>query len=454
VIASALYIISDLHLCDGTRVEDFRSDDERALVSWLFRIGHAAPVTLLINGDFIDFVQIQPRPNMWLNAQLDATEAESLEKLDAAVRAHGPVFDALGRFVAAGNSLRFHWGNHDIDLAWPRVQARLRERLAKRALYGAITFGGELSVGGLYVAHGHQADPTNRFAHEPDVTHTDPHGVERLERCWGTRLVEEFYNKIEALDGCDMLDNVRPRMQAAVTIIKHAILQREMHPTLHAGVQVISDTLAELVTEEDVTNAADQLGVSRSVLSWIVSVAGWLGVGNRSRYAPKGAAPVFVTSLETAYSYGAALRDGEQLAQLAPSATAPISRQLAPKSPGAGPVPSAEYTALASQRAILYAAALARHAPELQAFCFGHTHQAITAALAVDALPGWPLPGTGARLYNSGSWTRTLDLSLVGADATFEFLRDVRNYRLGRDYLRVTWPADPGVPLIDTLSWA
>ena len=76
--ADELYIISDLHLCDNSRVEDFKAPDERALVSFLFHIGRSARSTLIINGDFIDFVQIQPRPHMWFNATLDATEAESL----------------------------------------------------------------------------------------------------------------------------------------------------------------------------------------------------------------------------------------------------------------------------------------------------------------------------------------------------------------------------------------
>ncbi len=452
-----LYIISDLHLCDGSRVEDFRSDDERALVSFLFRLGRLPNPTLIINGDFIDFVQIQPGPQMWLDAKLDATEADSLAKLDAAFQAHSPVFDALSRFVAAGHPLRFHFGNHDIDLVWPQVQARIRDRLGKKQVHGAITFGFAWHSQGLYVAHGHQADPVNSFVDEPDVLHTDPVGVLRLERCWGTRLVEEFYNKIEVLDGCDMLDNVRPRMQAAVLIIKHAILHRHMHATLYAGVQVIVDTLAQLQSEEDVTHAADQLGVNRHVLSWIVSVAGWLGVRGRAQYTPKGpgALPSFAPSLQTAYTYGANLRDGAQLAELAPPLEiGQPAQQLAPKSADAREQEHAEYSSRGNQRLLEYAASLAADHPDLQAICFGHTHLPITPGLAVDQLPGWPIPGTTTRLFNSGSWTRTLDLAQVKADRlTFEYLADPRYYRLGRDYLKVTWSDDELTPVVDTLAW-
>ena len=446
-----LYIISDLHLCDNSRVEDFRASDERALVSFLFHIGRSARSTLIINGDFIDFVQIQPRPHMWFNATLDATEAESLEKLEAALRAHGPVFDALSRFIAAGHHLRFQFGNHDIDLVWPQVQARLRGRLAPKALQHAISFGSAWHERGVYVTHGHQADPANSFANEPDVLHPDPEGVLRLERCWGTRLVEEFYNKLEVLDGCDMLDNVRPRMQAAVIIIRHAILDRQLHPTLYAGLQLITDALTQLRTEDDVKHAADQLGISRQVLSWLVSVAGWLGVGNRSQYAAKGAPtlPMGAPSLQTAYSYGATIRDGAHLVHHAPFNT------LTSKSPTADRSPAiSEYQTITSQRAVHFAADLAKQQPDIQALCFGHTHQAITPGLSIDQLPGWPLPGTTARLYNAGAWTRTLDLNQINAaQATFEYLLDPNNYRLGRDYLKVSWPASNDRPLVETLAW-
>lgn len=455
-----LYIISDLHLCDGSRVEDFRADDERALVSFLFRLGRSTGTTLVINGDFIDFVQIQPRPQMWFNATLDASEAESLEKLERALLAHAPVFDALSRFVASGHQLRFHAGNHDIDLLWPRVQQRLRERIAPRALHGAITFGTYYHEGGLYIEHGHQADPPNSFPDEPNVIHSDPNGVARLERCWGTRLVEEFYNRIEVLDGCDMLDNVRPRLQAALIIIKHAILDRRMHATLYSGVQVILETLANLETDQDVVYAADQLGINKHVLGWLVSVAGWLGVGARGPHVAKSAVTPLpgAPSLQRAYAYGTAIRDGAQLAHLAPPVL-PDRATLAAKGidgvvSGQVATVQQEYNHPIHAPFIRRAAAIATQTPHISAICFGHTHQAIGAALQVDREAGWPLPRTAARYFNSGSWTRTLNLAdLSPEQQTFEYLLEPRHFRAGRDYLRVTWPYGAGLPQVETSAW-
>lgn len=448
-----LYIISDLHLCDGSRVEDFRSADERSLVAFLFRLSRSPRAHLIINGDFIDFVQIQPRPHMWFNAVLDASEAESLEKLDRAIAAHGPVFDALGRFVASGHQLRFHVGNHDIDLVWPRVQARLRERIAPRAAQQQISFGDDLVTGGLLIEHGHQADPANSFPADSSLIQSDPQGVPRLYRCWGTRLVEEFYNKIEVLDGCDMLDNVRPRMQAALIVIKYAIGHRPMHAMLYAGVQVIVDTLAQLQTEQDIQYAADQLGVSPGVLGWLVSVAGWLNVGGRGDRVAKNADSFAAPSLRTAYAYGAQIRDGAQLAALAPPF--PDRAALQPKGVSVDRRAAArrEYDARMTQRFVQRAALLARQG-NVRAVCFGHTHRAIMPSLAIDDGPGWPLPETSARYYNSGSWTASLDLQQLPPDQqTFEYLQNRAHYRVGRDYLRVTWPDDPAQPVVETLGW-
>lgn len=465
---SDLYIISDLHLCDGTALDDFQPDDERSLVSLLFGLSRDSRTMLIINGDFIDFVQIQPRPSMWHGPTLDASEDESLEKLEHAFRAHGPVFDALGRFVALGNTLRFHIGNHDIDLLWPRVQTRICERLGLPATHPAVTFGEFYLHAGLYVEHGHQADPVNSFPTQPALIHTDPCGVPRLERCWGTRFVEEFYNAIERLDGCAMLDNVRPRMQAAVIIIKHAILDRQMHATLYAGVQVIVETLARLSSEQDLANAAAQLGVNRQILGWIASVAGWLGLGHvaaqpvvAGAYGAKGAlaARFSVPSLQTAYAFGAQMRNGTQLAQLAPPVER-IDRQLGVKAAlveGRSEQQAAalrEYSEAEQQRYLQRAARIAARHADVRAICFGHTHAPITADLLVDGDPGWPLAGTAARYFNSGSWVRTLNLrELSPTQLSFAYLTQPGHYHAGRDYLRVCWPDHPHIPQVETLRW-
>ncbi|HEY1016856.1 MAG TPA: hypothetical protein VGE07_29355 [Herpetosiphonaceae bacterium] len=444
-----LYVISDLHLCDGGKVEDFLPEDDAALAAFLDSIKEAPGASLIINGDFMDFVQVQPDGGRhWFNEELDASEEQSLRKLEEIMAAHPGVFDALGRFVGAGRALRFHYGNHDIDLVWPKIQARLRERLGRPGDEELISFGESKLVGGVYLEHGHQADKhINCFPEQPLLTKTGPDGIERLVRCWGTRFVEEFYNKIETLEGCGMLDNVRPRMPAAVIILKYAILKPAMYPMLRDGLRVILATLAELKTEQDLTNAASELGVSRGVVQWVVKVARWLGVapapaaqaksmfGAEQEPAPD--AELTVPSLQRASAEGEQIQSAEELAALAPDAPAAESKDwFGPDAPA--PVSPELKKSLAYVRDEVLPAQ-----PAARAVCVGHTHL-VTAE-------GVPIPGSAALYYNSGSWTMTLDLSEV-PDASFGFIQDPANYRAGRDYLHVTW-ADDAAPQVANRQW-
>src|SRR4051812_13816140 len=179
--AAEVVIVSDLHLCDGGPREDFLPPDETALAGLLDNLSRQTPLELIVNGDFVDFVQIQPRPDMWSGDTLDASEPESAEKLRIAIAAHASVFDTLARFVRRGGTLRFLYGNHDIDLVWPQVQHDLRIRLGRDSLdEHAIQFGWGYEIGGVFIEHGHQAAPPNRFADPRAVIHRDAIGAPRL----------------------------------------------------------------------------------------------------------------------------------------------------------------------------------------------------------------------------------------------------------------------------------
>jgi len=92
--------------------------------------------------------------------------------------------------------------------------------------------------------------------------------------------------------------------------------------------------------------------------------------------------------------------------------------------------------------------------PGIQAVCFGHTHLATDASVRVDDRDGWPLVGTGARYYNSGSWTRKLNLQdPCWTTASFADLCDRANYRAGRDLIRLRWPAGVAQPQVTMERW-
>ena len=498
-----LVIISDLHLGSGGRRDDFLADDELAFERFMDELGRHTPLELIVNGDFIDFAQIQPRPHMWLDDRLGASEQDSVEKLQCAIGAHPRAFDALQRFVAHGGSVRFHYGNHDIDLVWPQIQAAIRRRLA-RALddYKAVNFGWVYAVDGVYIEHGHQADPPNSFADMRTVIHPDSLGVPRLERCWGVRLVEEFFNEIEQLDGLDMLDNVRPIFRGAAIAIGYGLWRPAMYPALHCGLRVIWQTLAELKTDDDVRFAAEQSGLPLAMLRLLAGAAGFLGVepaeapgpaprwlARENRVAPSPPHAVFSTDgraatgrevgeleasggapaprsdqhqaplLREAYRVGRRLSGDPQ--QLHRALNVPALPALSPRpahtggSDHAAETGAAMYYARANQRFLQRAERIAAARPGLAAICFGHTHVPTEAGLRVDNLSGWPLGETTCRYYNSGSWTPSLNLQdLRWSSATFDDLRNPANYVVARTMVHMRWDGDGGLPAVTMRRWS
>jgi UDP-2,3-diacylglucosamine pyrophosphatase LpxH len=205
------YVTSDLHIgCGGVdpHLEDFFQDTEFAR----FVDSIAAPgTTLFINGDFIDFAQIPPYDVPGPNHLLWHEDA-SVEKLEHALAAHPACFDALGRLLSSGAKLRILIGNHDLDLVWPRAQARLRGALGQPSAEALRFTVGIEEYHGVVIEHGHACTPENCPADAANFLHswTDASGHTRdyLERVWGTDFMLGFYNELERRHA--FADNVKP----------------------------------------------------------------------------------------------------------------------------------------------------------------------------------------------------------------------------------------------------
>jgi UDP-2,3-diacylglucosamine pyrophosphatase LpxH len=184
-----------LHLGHGSedpKLEDFKQDAEfRCFVDAI-----AEPdTTLIINGDFVDFAQIPPY-DVPPPSHLLWTEDASLKKLEAALTAHADCFDSLKRFVSKGARLRVVIGNHDLDLAWEKVQARLREYLAAPPGDHLCFVIGHTIYEGVWIEHGHEFTPENSPVDPKNFIH-DWNGRRYLERVWGTDFMLRFYNDVE-----------------------------------------------------------------------------------------------------------------------------------------------------------------------------------------------------------------------------------------------------------------
>jgi UDP-2,3-diacylglucosamine pyrophosphatase LpxH len=218
--ARDLLVISDLHLGvvgDGGKTPQILRL-EQELCSFLEH--HRADGRgwrLVINGDMIDLVGMTLMPadagfvtgfhpddhHYGLGARAHAAAL----KVERVVRHHASVFRALGRFVAAGNSLAIVVGNHDVELHWPEVQRVLLDGIAQAAMEAggapehfadAVTVHGWffLEEGLAWIEHGHQYDPYCSFEEvlEPatDTEEADPNIGALLLRYLGPHMADDI----------------------------------------------------------------------------------------------------------------------------------------------------------------------------------------------------------------------------------------------------------------------
>ena len=239
-----IIVVSDLHLGEGCRpetgkfspTEDFFFDGHFA--RFLERIDSSAAksIHLIINGDLFDFLQVmiaqeeieasphfadQPRKTREYIRKYGAKtdERSTIMKLEKIARGHSVFFNALGRFVAAGNRLTIVIGNHDIELFWPGVQTRFRELLrveefAATAADGAVLVDNiEFSPWILYdrdyqfyVEHGNQYEVVNSFRYCLYPVLPKKQGEVNLP--FGSLIVRYLLNQVERIN--PFADNIKP----------------------------------------------------------------------------------------------------------------------------------------------------------------------------------------------------------------------------------------------------
>ena len=118
-------VVSDLHLADGSPILDcFADSQQMAFEGLLANFGSGdeqGPVELIINGDCFDFLVTRPYA---FDGTIDQPTA--LLKIEKIIAAHGPFFTALRSFIGhPGCTVTFTTGNHDLELCFARVRARV-----------------------------------------------------------------------------------------------------------------------------------------------------------------------------------------------------------------------------------------------------------------------------------------------------------------------------------------
>lgn len=157
--STRVIVISDLHL-GGEPAMMNRPDWLEAFIDRPpIDLAHDEVLELVIAGDFIDFLAIQPyaefTPNPIVAVQKLRTVIDSPSKFAG-------IFDALGRHISRGHRLAILVGNHDVEMALPAVQHTLLERVgATPYTLRFIDDGRAYRIGGALIEHGNAYDGAN-----------------------------------------------------------------------------------------------------------------------------------------------------------------------------------------------------------------------------------------------------------------------------------------------------
>jgi UDP-2,3-diacylglucosamine pyrophosphatase LpxH len=130
MVATAL-VVSDLHLADGSERENWGAAQQQAFEEMLAAAGPEGPlgseaVELIVAGDGFDFSFAAPSLGERTHTDLNLAHA----KWAAIVAAHQPWFAAVRAFLRApGQRITFLVGNHDVELLYPSIRARVRSAI-------------------------------------------------------------------------------------------------------------------------------------------------------------------------------------------------------------------------------------------------------------------------------------------------------------------------------------
>jgi UDP-2,3-diacylglucosamine pyrophosphatase LpxH len=191
-------IISDLHIGGDTNLDIFHSQDH--LASFLRSLG-SEPLTLVINGDFIDFLAVKP---------FGKFSRDSAKKKIAAIitaTSNKDLWAAFRSLLGAHkqNRIDILLGNHDVELVFEEVQEAMRKVMAAPGEGDRIRFitdrlsHPDIKVGNvpIHIEHGFQYDLFNWYDHNKLILSTmykKPGTSFKLPL--GSKLVYEVLNEL------------------------------------------------------------------------------------------------------------------------------------------------------------------------------------------------------------------------------------------------------------------
>lgn len=233
-----VYIVSDLHLggahadIPGQRGFQICTQTD-ALAEFIERLAAreatAGGEELVIAGDFVDFLaesdDLGPNGEPTWKALRDNDEAAA-QLLETVVSRSPEVFAALRLFSQRGHTLTLLLGNHDIELAYPRVRQALGRLLGVPANVGLrfIYDGEAYPIGDALIEHGNRYDGWNAIDYDAlrRVCSLQSRGQAiperlRLNPPAGSQLVAEVMNPIK--QSYPFIDLLKPESTAAIPLL-------------------------------------------------------------------------------------------------------------------------------------------------------------------------------------------------------------------------------------------
>lgn len=429
--ANLIVVISDLHV-GAPPLDDCDEELERQFVGFIGELcAQGADVELVVNGDFLDFAQAAP----WRGSELESesplgvplcfTEEQSVAKLESIIKAHAPVFEALGEFLRAkpANRVVILPGNHDADFFWTRVRTLFADavcgegdRVRDRLTFHLERFYLSPRCPRVWIEHGNQYDPINSFYVEefdPEVGTRDGKKLRwsqaappiladldsrpRLYECVGTRFLIRFMNQLDA--DYPFVDNVKP-FSKFLTVFGMSALAGGYGP-LKVSFAVYG--MFRYLLGLGLGNASDFLGLEKEegapLGAYFSGVLESLSADDRKAFARKLSERGFkVEAPLTMYVQDAIMAErlftflSENLDLLDPLPPPHASSYL-----GVGD--DSGYLSLARGFTVDETKELSRAAQklieqrQLDAVVMGHTHERVS-------------PPASPRYFNTGSWTR------------------------------------------------
>jgi UDP-2,3-diacylglucosamine pyrophosphatase LpxH len=217
-------IISDLHVGQNDEFDIFAGPGKSELfAAFIDHVrGHDTPIELIINGDFVDFLQLRP----WN----DLSRATALTKINSIVTGSSRFFDDLGKVLKKPeNKIVILPGNHDVELAYPEVGKVLRNAILKSApgaddqiqLFDSsqarrTTHIAVINGVTVRIEHGNEGDPWNSLNYLSLFTDAET-GTSDFSYPPGTELVYETMNDFKEI--FRFVDLLKPEMPAVILIL-------------------------------------------------------------------------------------------------------------------------------------------------------------------------------------------------------------------------------------------